>query len=208
MNCAEFQRVLPYIIETGGNPEEEEHLRNCKVCSDLVLDLKYIAEQAKLLVPMEEPNPRVWDGIRSALEREGMVRPVRGARGRLLGSRAAVPWAVAAAAVVMAVFAALVLNHPSRMPTESAAVVPTPSTAAQPHNTVEADDQQLLSALADANPSMRETYEHTLQQVNQSIADAQQTLEQNPDDSDVRQYLVNAYEQKAMLYDMATQSLH
>src|SRR5581483_1849086 len=189
MNCAEFQRVLPYIIETGGSPEEEEHLRNCKVCSDLVLDLKYIAEQAKLLVPMEEPNPRVWDGIRSALEREGMLRPARGARGRLLGSRAAVPWAVAAAAVVMAVFAALVLNHPSRMPTESAAVVPAPSTAAQPHNTVEADDQQLLSALADANPSMRETYEHTLQQVNQSIANRKRTRKKTPNNTKFRHSL-------------------
>ena len=74
MTCAEFQKVLPYIIETGGAPKQEEHLRSCKVCADLVADLKYIAEQAKLLVPMEEPDPRVWDGIRSSLDQEGTAR--------------------------------------------------------------------------------------------------------------------------------------
>ena len=84
MNCAEFQKVLPYIIETGGNLDEEEHLRSCSVCSDLVQDLRYIAEQAKLLLPMHDPSPQVWENIQGSLEREGLVKPAR-ARGRLLG---------------------------------------------------------------------------------------------------------------------------
>jgi len=77
MTCAEFQSVLPYIIETGGNAEEEEHLKTCKVCGDLVADLRYIAEQAKLLVPMQDPSERVWDGIQKSIEREGLVKQVR-----------------------------------------------------------------------------------------------------------------------------------
>lgn len=85
MNCAEFQKVLPYIIETGGNADEEEHLRSCSVCSDLVQDLRYIAEQAKLLLPMHDPSPQVWENIQGSLEREGLVKPAR-ARGRLLGT--------------------------------------------------------------------------------------------------------------------------
>jgi hypothetical protein len=84
MNCAEFQKLLPYIIESGGNPDEETHLQECAVCSDLVQDLRYIAEQAKLLLPMRDPSPKVWDGIQENLEREGMIKPAR-ARGRLLG---------------------------------------------------------------------------------------------------------------------------
>ncbi len=84
MNCAEFQKILPEIIEAGGNPEEEEHLKECAICSDLVQDLRYIAEQAKLLLPMRDPSPKVWDGIQENLQREGLVKPAR-ARGRLLG---------------------------------------------------------------------------------------------------------------------------
>ena len=81
MTCAEFQKVLPYIIESGGNHDEEDHLRTCKVCSDLVQDLRYIAEQAKLLVPMEDPSPKVWNGIQKSLEDEGIVKPEKTNKG-------------------------------------------------------------------------------------------------------------------------------
>jgi hypothetical protein len=78
MTCAEFQKVLPEIIDGGGSNEEQEHLRNCKVCSDLVADLRYIAEMAKLLVPMEDPSPRVWDNIQQAIDHdEGLAKPAR-----------------------------------------------------------------------------------------------------------------------------------
>jgi hypothetical protein len=87
MNCAEFQKVLPYIIETGGSKDEDEHLRTCAVCSDLVQDLRYIADAAKMLVPMEDPSPKVWDGIQKSLQQEGLIRP-NGPRGRLLSFKA------------------------------------------------------------------------------------------------------------------------
>lgn len=74
MTCSEFQQVLPEIIESGGNEEQEQHLKECAVCSDLVRDLRYIAEVAKMLVPMEDPDPRVWDGIQKSLEREGLMK--------------------------------------------------------------------------------------------------------------------------------------
>ena len=88
MTCAEFQKVLPYIIDTGGDPEQQEHLRDCSACAELVSDLQYIADQAKLLVPMIEPSPRVWKEIQTSLKDEGLVRPKR-ARGKLLGIKAA-----------------------------------------------------------------------------------------------------------------------
>jgi hypothetical protein len=74
MTCSEFQAILPHIIDKSGNEQAEEHLLGCTVCSDLVRDLRYIAEQAKLLVPMEDPHPRVWDGIQKSLEREGLTK--------------------------------------------------------------------------------------------------------------------------------------
>jgi hypothetical protein len=78
MTCLEFQELLPYIIDGGGNEEEQRHLATCEVCTDLVADLRYIAECAKLLVPMEDPSPRVWEEIHRCLEREGLVKPARG----------------------------------------------------------------------------------------------------------------------------------
>ena len=55
-------------------------LATCAVCRDLVSDLRYIAEQAKLLVPMHEPSPRVWDGIEEKLKVEGLVKPAQARR--------------------------------------------------------------------------------------------------------------------------------
>ena len=98
MTCGEFQSVLPFIIETGGSATEEEHLKTCKVCSDLVADLRYIAEQAKLLVPIKEPDERVWKEIEKSLEREGLAKPA-GSRKGLLGFQA-VLWIIAFGAVV------------------------------------------------------------------------------------------------------------
>ena len=213
MTCAEFQRVLPYIIETGGNAEEEQHLRECPVCSDLVADLKYIAEQAKLLVPMEDPDGRVWEGIRGALEREGVIRPAR-ARGRLLGPQpsSSLPWVVAAAAIVILALGAFVYQRERRAPVQATAVAATESQPqAQPVSlqsiATDQDDEQLLSRVQATRPSARETYAATLKQVNDSIADAKKSVEANPDDADARQSLVKAYEQKAMVYDMALRSL-
>jgi len=104
MTCAEFQKVLPYIIESGGNTEEEAHLASCPVCTDLVADLRYIAEQVKLLLPMRDPSPQVWDNIQGSLEREGLIKPAR-ARGRLLGfiRRSGWPWVTAVWAALLVV---------------------------------------------------------------------------------------------------------
>jgi hypothetical protein len=74
MTCGEFQKVLPFIFESGGDPTQQQHLQECKICSDLVADLQYIVDQAKLLVPMEEPSPRVWDGIQKSLQQDGIMR--------------------------------------------------------------------------------------------------------------------------------------
>jgi hypothetical protein len=80
MNCAEFQRDLPLIIDSGGTEEQEGHLHSCEVCRGLVNDLRYIADQAKLLIPMMDPSPKVWNGIEEKLKLEGLVKPVQARR--------------------------------------------------------------------------------------------------------------------------------
>ena len=77
MTCAEFQKVLPYIIDGGGDEQQRLHLDDLPVCSDLVADLRYIAECAKLLVPMEDPGPRVWESIQQSLEHQGKAKSGR-----------------------------------------------------------------------------------------------------------------------------------
>ena len=73
MSCTEFQKDLPLIIDTGGTQAHVEHLNGCQTCRDLVNDLRYIAEQAKLLVSMNDPSPRVWAGIEEKLKHDGLL---------------------------------------------------------------------------------------------------------------------------------------
>jgi hypothetical protein len=65
------------------------------------------------------------------------------------------------------------------------------------------DDLQLLATVGARMPSMRAAYETDLQSVNAYIRDAEQSAHSNPNDEVAQQYLMNAYEQKAMVYEMA-----
>jgi hypothetical protein len=67
MTCAEFQETLPELFESQADLNAQEHLKTCENCAALVRDLEYIASQAKLLLPMHDPSPAVWDHIQQAL---------------------------------------------------------------------------------------------------------------------------------------------
>ena len=70
MTCADFQERLPELFETKANLSADEHLKTCENCAALVRDLEYIAQQAKLLLPIHDPSPAVWDRISSAMRSE------------------------------------------------------------------------------------------------------------------------------------------
>src|ERR1700732_3502207 len=72
MTCEEFERVLPEL-GSGHNIEQEEHLKSCSACSDLVSDLNAISQQARLLQASEEPSPWVWNSIELALRQDGLI---------------------------------------------------------------------------------------------------------------------------------------
>jgi hypothetical protein len=219
MTCAEFQGALPYIFDSGGDAEQKKHLQECAVCSDLVADLKYIADQAKLLVPMMDPPKKVWDGIKTSLQREGLVKDR--ARGGLLGSTARTRWGPAswllpvAAALLLAVGLFYYRNNMGAQPPATATLqapangsMEAAEAAAVPVEFAsmgDAQDQQILSEVEAHAPALSKSYQQDLQRVNSYIADARGLVASNPDDEEGRQALMEAYQQKAMLYSMAMQ---
>ena len=66
-DCAAFQQRLPQLFGAEADFGKEPHLQTCENCAELVRDLAYIAQQAKLLMPIHDPSPVVWDNIKSAL---------------------------------------------------------------------------------------------------------------------------------------------
>lgn len=66
--CIEFQERMPELFEVQADFSKEKHLEQCDNCAELVRDMQYIADQAKLLMPIHDPSPAVWDNIRLALQ--------------------------------------------------------------------------------------------------------------------------------------------
>jgi hypothetical protein len=207
MTCDEFERVLPEL-EGGHSSEQEEHLRICSSCSALVSDLNTIAENARLLEDYE-PGPQVWTSIEAALREEGLIRQPRP---QLVPPNSSSPrwrfaWLVPIVAAMLFGFGLLLIHHRvDRQLSRQQTVAPASlETAAQPtHNSgTTADEDQILEAIAARAPAMRASYESNLRAVEAYIRDAELSARNNPNDDIAQQYLMNAYEQRAMVYEMA-----
>lgn len=198
MNCAEFHKELPFLIGEGNKLEQSPHLQSCSNCQALVADLQYIADQAKLLLPMHDPNPRVWNNIQSTLEREGVVAGGRHPRLGLTPSQPSrwnpMVWASGIAALVLVAILFFQMNQPPAAPEKSAAEL----------SPVDKEDQLLLSTVEQRSPAVKQMYATNLKNVNAYITDARKSVEQDPDDAQAGEALRDAYAQKAMLYEMAT----
>ena len=206
MKCAEFQKALPEVLESGGSAEEAEHLRSCPECSGLAQDLESIAGEARQLAASAEPHPRVWQRIRAAAEQEGLLRPARPAADPppawVFPSLAWLsPARLAAALALLLVFSAALLYRNLGVSPGPAPAGVAQAPAAAP--AMDAADQKILASMADREPAVRARYERNLRKVNAYIRDAKNSVEANPDDEDARDSLRQAYEQKAMLYEMA-----
>ncbi|HTD23188.1 MAG TPA: hypothetical protein VK738_11070 [Terriglobales bacterium] len=67
MDCREFQKILPDVIDEIEESQAKEHLHSCAACSQLVADLTFISRSARLLLPLMDPSPRVWTVIKKSL---------------------------------------------------------------------------------------------------------------------------------------------
>lgn len=203
MTCGEFENVLPEYLEGGHSLEQQAHLKSCAVCADLVADLNLISSQAVLLRESDEPSPRVWNSIEAQLRREGLIHAPVTARPSwhesLLRWRNA--WLIPVTAAM--IITGLKLYHPSTAGDREAVVArqkPAPTPQVQKAS---AEDTVILNTVAARPPAQRASYEADLNSANAYIRDLEQSVRNDPSDLYNRQLLINAYEEKQMLYDLA-----
>jgi hypothetical protein len=201
MTCTEFERVLPEIIDGGRTIEQDGHLGSCPACWELVRDLHSISSQAKLLRTEEaEPSARVWRFIEIALRQEGLIREPQQAepqQAKIAVSgfrRWSSAWWLPVSAMLLVSAGVLRYQHRSIDPT---AVNKEPVVVAL------SDDQQLLQTVETRSPGMLASYQANLKNVNAYIRDAEDSAKNNPNDEEAQRILMNAYEQKSMVYEMA-----
>jgi hypothetical protein len=207
MNCTELQGSLKEN-ERGSGVEQQAHLKGCLACAALVNDLNLITATAVQLREAEEPSPRVWNSIEIALRQEGLIRPQR-ASGSLLPSLGArwswARWLAPAAAAVLLTVGIYVHR-------QNAPQGPRVATNYQPHTVSDLhpdirraglNDDDLEQEIADQSPLLRAQFEDNLKRVNESIRDAQSDVDANPNDEEAQRSLDDAYQQKAMLFEIA-----
>jgi hypothetical protein len=206
MNCFEFERVLPDYLEGGHTAELQAHLNSCSACASLLADLNFISSQARLLRDSEDPSPVVWNMLELQLRREGLIRdgeireiaPARSSLTDFFRRRRAA-WLVPVAAA-LAIAVGIKLYLPTGIgDTNPVARV----TAPPPAPPLPTEDQQLINTVAVRFPSQQAKYRKNLEDANSYIRDAEQSIRNDPNDVYSQQLLINAYEQKQMLYDLA-----
>jgi len=208
MTCVEFERVLPDYLEGGHTPERQAHLSSCSACASLLADLNFICSQARLLQDSEDPSPAIWNMLEIQLRREGLIHdgeirktapaPSSSLLDYFRKRRSA--WLVPVAAVLMIVAGVKLFRPAGAGDTNPVARVAAPAPAAP---VMSSEDQQVLNTVVARFPARQANYRKSLEDANSYIHDAEQSIRNNPTDPYSRELLINAYEQKQMLYDLA-----
>jgi hypothetical protein len=200
MNCVELQQSLAEV-EDGSTVEQSAHVRECPECSALLKELDLIVAAASELQAAEEPSPRVWNSIEFALRQEGIIRPQPA--GRPLTPSFSARWGWARWLVPAAAMLLLALGIYVRRESQANQPVQRAAVSAPAVSQSDLNDDDLMQEVSDNTPALKTQYEENLRRVNESIRDAQGVVDESPNDQDARRSLMDAYQQKSMLFEMA-----
>jgi hypothetical protein len=206
MTCVELQESLTEN-ESARSSEQRAHIKNCPECSALVADLLLIACAAGELRAAHEPSARVWNGIEAALRQEGLIRPQR-AKGSLLPAFSSswgwTRWVLPVAAALLVTVGILIRKHSAShqiASNENPAHAGLSATGAD--LAAGLNDEDLMQEVGQQPAAMQAEYSDNLRRVNQYIEDAKNVVAADPNDEEARRSLMEAYQQKAMLFEFA-----
>jgi hypothetical protein len=200
MQCKELESVLEQEGLTPLPAAARAHLAGCSSCQNLLADLTSIVSAAHGLPAEVEPPARVWISLHARLEQEGIIKkPVLAPAAQrsswwlgfqdLVRSRALATVTVGLLLVVAGVFQLRGPDNP-------------PSSPALPNEVVKIVNQQeadLRNMHLTSTSPVDASFQENLQQINEFIADCDRHLKQAPQDELAREYLAEAYQQKAEL---------
>jgi len=210
MQCKDVELV---VEQDGLAPLPEaarEHLAACGQCREFVADLATIVSVANELPAEVAPPARLWLSLQAQLELEGIIKtPVVPAGGQrsswwhgfndLFRSRA-----LATAAVGLLIVAAgvLELRQPPDALREAPGSVVSPAWQlpfAQTAKVLNEQEIDLRNMQLASTSAVDTSFRQNLQQVDDFIADCERRVNAAPQDDLAREYLSNAYQQKAEL---------
>jgi hypothetical protein len=212
MQCKDVEIV---VEQEGLAPLPEAaraHVAACRQCQDFVADLAAIVSVANELPAEVEPPARVWVSLRAQLELEGIIKtPVVPASGERLAwwhgfndlfrSRALATASVGLLIVAAGVFQLRQPPDASLEPNGVGAGPASQSSFAQTAKVLNEQEGDLrnMRLVGTSASAVDSSFRQNLQQVDDFIAVCEQRVKVAPEDDLAREYLSNAYQQKAEL---------
>jgi hypothetical protein len=207
MGCSEFEKRLEKWMEGDCPAQGQAHVRDCPRCRALVEDLNLIQSVARDSAAAElEPPPHLWNSLRAQLVQEGLIHDGRRASSgwfeRIFGP---IPRPVLAGAYLAAVIAvAFALSGPINQRINKARWLRGAQSAMMPVSTqLNTVEQRTISSgpssIPDSNPVVTASLHENLAIVDKYIALCEKSVQEEPENEIARDYLYDAYHQKADL---------
>ncbi len=217
MGCNEFLKQLDAWMEGECAADARAHVRDCAHCRSLVEDMDAIRQTAGAWAAEEaDPPARVWVSLRAQLEQEGLIRDeasegepgvAERPRGWFAGVFTAVPRPALAGAYLLALIAvSIALTGPSaKQLNESRWISGTRDSTGTLSAQLQTAERDSVSAMAESDPVVTASLHDNLAIVDNYIALCEKSVREEPESEIARDYLYDAYEQKADLLAQMTE---
>jgi hypothetical protein len=223
ITCREFLKYLEPWMEGERLPDAQAHVRTCSHCSSVIKDLEMIHTEARSWNASEQDAPeRVWTSLRAQLELEGLIREtIPASEGRALdttnvgaprtgwfaGLFPRLPRPVLAGGYLAALVAvAFALSGPVNKRVNEARWLKGTQTSTSPLSAqLNFAEQNSNTYVSRSNPVVAASLHQNLAIVDNYIALCEKSVSEEPQNEVARDYLYEAYQQKADLLTQMTE---
>ncbi|HEV3481558.1 MAG TPA: hypothetical protein VGR97_04440 [Candidatus Acidoferrales bacterium] len=211
-NCNAFLEQLDQWMEGERSPGAEAHIRSCTECGNLIADLDSIRDTASSLAADDsEPSARVWTALRAQLEDERLIHAAGvGSSGTAKRWLQETLWVRPRPLLAGAYLAALIavgftLSGSSSLRNDSNLWMSRTQRSTQPLSARLATEEDTISFMANANPAVTASLRKSLAVIDNNIALCEKSVREEPQNEFARDYLYEAYQQKADLIAQVTE---
>ncbi|MGB0037186.1 MAG: hypothetical protein WBP79_17095 [Candidatus Acidiferrales bacterium] len=207
--CKDFLHHIEPWMEGERHPDARAHVRDCPKCRGIVEDLAALQTAANDLSRAEtEPPAHLWTSLRAQLEQEGLIRSSRRSWARWLGgSFAGVPRpALAGAYLALLIAVAFGLSGPIHRQVNDYRWSEGTRTSTAPLGAqLDTAEHATVSSVRNSNPTVTASLHSGLAIVDNYIALCEKSVREEPQNELARDYLYEAYQQKADLLEQMTE---
>ena len=204
--CNQFLNHLEAWMEGDRSREAHAHLKSCPRCREVAADLDSISHAARSTAEDAEPPAHLWNSLRAQLQQEGLIRdsqpaPASGWAAAIRGWFAGVPRpALAGAYLTILIVAGVALSGPATRRLNDYRWVRGLQASTRPLEThLNSVERATMASIVDSNPVVKAMLHKNLAIVDNYIALCEKSVREEPENEVARDYLYEAYQQKADL---------